>query len=79
MDCVNKQWKEHPNLDVDALKKKVIKEFKQLLKKIAKGYRYDYEFILQEISLIGLLENQQLDNTDFFKQFYLNNSWQTQF
>ena len=76
MDYVSKLSNSYLNQDVDALKYKVISEFKQLLKKIRKGYRPDYEFILQEISFIEL---QQLDNTDFFKQFYLNNAWQTQF
>ena len=76
MDYANKLSNSYLNQDVDALKYKVISEFKQLLKKIRKGYRPDYEFILQEFSLIEL---QQLDNTDFFKQFYLNNAWQTQF
>lgn len=63
--------------DVVVLKKKVITEFDQLLKRIKKGYRPNYEFILQEISLIQLLGT--LDNADFYKQFYLNNAWQTQF
>ena len=76
MDYVSKLSNSYLNQDVDALKYKVISEFKQLLKKIRKGYRPDYEFILQEISFIEL---QQLDNTDFFKQFYLNNAWQTQY
>lgn len=79
MDCVNQMKAMYPNQDVDALKKKVIKEFTQLLKKLKKGYREDYEFILQEISLIQLLESQDIDNAVFFKQFYLNNAWQTQF
>lgn len=76
MDYVSKLSNSYLNQDVDALKQKVISEFKQLLKKIRKGYRPEYEFILQEISLIELW---QLDNTDFFKQFYLNNAWQTQY
>lgn len=76
MDYVNKLSNSYLNQDVDVLKQKVISEFIQLLKKIRKGYRPDYEFILQEISLIELW---QLDNTDFFKQFYLNNAWQTQY
>lgn len=76
MAYVKTIYNSSPNLDVDVLKKKVISEFKDLLKKIRKGYKPDYEFILQEISLIELW---QLDNTDFFKQFYLNNAWQTQF
>ena len=76
MDYANKLSNSYLSPDVDVLKQKVITEFEQLLKKIRKGYRPDYEFILREISLIELW---QLDNTDFFKQFYLNNAWQTQF
>ena len=76
MDYASKLSNSYINQDVDVLKQKVISEFIQLLKKIRKGYRPDYEFILQEISLIELW---QLDNTDFFKQFYLNNAWQTQY
>ena len=71
MDCVSKLSNSYLNLDVDVLKQKVISEFRQLIKKIRKGYRPNYEFILQEISLIELWE---LDNTDFFKQYYLNNA-----
>lgn len=76
MVYVEKIYSSNLNQDVDVLKQKVIDEFKQLLKQVRKGYKPDYEFILQEISLIELW---QLDNTDFFKQFYLNNAWQTQF
>lgn len=76
MDYVNRLSNSYLNQDVDVLKQKIISEFKQLLKQIRKGYRPDYEFILQEISLIELW---QLDNNDFFKQFYLNNAWQTQY
>ena len=76
MVYVEKIYSSNLNQDVDVLKQKVIDEFKQLLKQVRKGYKPDYEFILQEISLIELW---QLDNTDFFKQFYLNNAWQTQY
>lgn len=76
MAYVEKIYNRNLNQDADVLKQKVIAEFMQLLKKVRKGYKPDYEFILQEISLIELW---QLDNTDFFKQFYLNNAWQTQF
>ena len=76
MVYVEKIYSNNLNQDVDVLKQKVIDEFKQLLKRVRKGYKPDYEFILQEISLIELW---QLDNTDFFKQFYLNNAGQTQF
>lgn len=76
MVYVEKIYNSNLNQDVDVLKQKIINEYNQLLKKVRKGYKPDYEFILQEISLIELW---QLDNTDFFKQFYLNNAWQTQY
>lgn len=76
MDYVNKLHSKYQNLDVDVLKQKIIAEFAQLLKKVQKGYKPNYEFILEEISLVELW---QLDDTDFFKQFYLNNAWQTTF
>ena len=47
--------------DVDALKKKVTKEFISLLCDIKKGYKLDYEFILEEISFIDLIQNNEID------------------
>jgi hypothetical protein len=65
---------------VDALKDKVICEFQDLLAWLAKGYNKDYQFILEEISLIGLIEDNELKSSFFITQFYLNNKWQiTQF
>lgn len=40
---------------LNKLKEKVICEFKTLLTKISKGYKLDYEFILEEISFIDLI------------------------
>ena len=47
-------------MDVDALnklKRKVSEEFNTLLCRVKKGYRPDYEFILEEISFIELINN----------------------
>lgn len=46
-------------MDVDALnklKKKVSKEFYKLMCQVRKGYKLDYEFILEEISFIELIQ-----------------------
>lgn len=67
------------NVDVDALKQKTIRDFQGLIKQVKKSIRPNYEFILQEISFIDLLQKYELDNDEFIKQFYLNNTWQTQF
>lgn len=63
----------------DALKDKVIKEFKDLIYYVKKGYRPDYEFILEEISFIDLIENNEINNALIALQYYLNNKWQRRF
>lgn len=64
--------------DADAindLKYKVINQFTNLLCKVSKGYKPDYENILQEISLISLVEDgyMNVDDSLFIIQYYLNN------
>ena len=65
-------------MDVDALKNKVSEEFLRLLRKVKKGYRPNYQFILEEISFIELIENQNIDEKLSLTalQYYLNNKWQ---
>lgn len=46
---------------LNELKKKVIQEFNTLLSKVRKGYKLDYEFLLEEISFIELIQNNELD------------------
>lgn len=58
------------------LKKKVSEEFNNLICKVKKGYKLDYEFILEEISFIDLIENNEIDNNLSALQYYLNNKWQ---
>lgn len=67
--------------DVDALKKKVAKEFTSLLCEIRKGYKLDYEFILEEISFIDLIQHNEIDKklSLIALQYYLNNKWQRQY
>lgn len=68
-------------MDADALKmlkKKVSEEFYNLLCRVKRGYKLDYEFILEEISFIELIQNGELDNKLSLTalQYYLNNKWQ---
>lgn len=67
--------------DVDALKEKVAKEFTSLLCEIRKGYKLDYEFILEEISFIDLIQHNEIDGklSLIALQYYLNNKWQKQY
>ena len=47
---------------LNELKKKVIQEFNALLSRVRKGYKLDYNFLLEEISFIELIQNNELDN-----------------
>lgn len=81
MDCVRQNLDNLQITDVDAvnkLKLKVICEYQNLIKMIQKGYKLDYGFIMEEISLIGLLEDFELDERPslFVTQYYLNNKWE---
>lgn len=60
---------------IDDLKQQVIDGFVKLLCKTAKGYKPDYESILEKISLISLLEDNYININDslFIIQYYLNN------
>lgn len=77
MDCVcHNILQLHPQ-DVDAvsnLKNKTACEFIALLNKVEKGYHPDYQFILEEISLIGI--HNKIDREEFVLQYYLNNPWE---
>jgi hypothetical protein len=55
---------------VDALKRKAIITYKNLLSKVKKGYRPDYKDLLNLICFISLPE--KIDNYDFIKQQLLN-------
>ena len=68
-------------MDVDALsklKKKVSEEFYKLIFQVKKGYKPDHEYILEEISFIELIQNNEIDNKLLLTalQYYLNNKWQ---
>ena len=68
-------------MNVDALndlKKKVSEEFFQLMCRVRRGYKPNYEFILEEISFIDLIKNREIDDKLSLTalQYYLNNKWQ---
>ena len=68
-------------MDVDALsklKKKVSEEFYKLIFQVRKGHKPDHEYILEEISVIELIQNNEIDNKLLLTalQYYLNNKWQ---
>lgn len=68
-------------MDVDVLKEKVSTEFTNFLCEVRKGYKPNYEFILEEISFIDLIQNNEIDEklSLIALQYYLNNKWQKQY
>lgn len=64
---------------IDMLKKKVLCETQSLLHSLQRGYRLDTQFILSEIKLIDMLNEDRLDEnfSSYALQFYLNNLWET--
>lgn len=61
-------------MDVDALKLKIIQDFSKFLCEVRKGYKPNYDFILEEISLVDILQNCDSDKTFLITlQYYLNN------
>jgi hypothetical protein len=70
---VSKYWYNILSNEYEALK--ISCEFLTLLSMVERGYRPDYEFILEEISLLEIYNN--LDKKEFILQYYLNNPWET--
>lgn len=62
---------------VDALKNKVIEEFYEMLCRIRKGYRVNYEYLLEEISFINLIQDKEIDDklSLTILQYYLNGKY----
>nr|DAM35539.1 MAG TPA: hypothetical protein [Bacteriophage sp.] len=62
---------------VDALKNKVIEEFYEMLCRVRKGYRVNYEYLLEEISFINLIQDKEIDDklSLTILQYYLNGKY----
>lgn len=58
-----------------SLKNGVICDFQDLLLTAEKGHRYDYQMILEKISLIDIAENAGLDKIDYFTNYYNSLRW----
>ena len=67
---INSYMDINQDLAVDALKIKAIKRYEELLRNIKKGYKSDYQDILNLICFINL--PVKLDNHNFIKQQLLN-------
>ena len=62
-----------PETDIDLLKDKVICEYLRIISDLERGQYSNLEILLEEISLIDI----ELDNKEFYIQYYLNNDQRT--
>ena len=76
MDYVNLTQRQQAQA-VDALKNKVIEEFYEMLCRVRKGYRVNYEYLLEEISFINLIQDKEIDDklSLTILQYYLNGKY----
>lgn len=76
MDYVNLTQRQQLQA-VDALKNKVIEEFYEMLCRVRKGYRVNYEYLLEEISFINLIQDKEIDDklSLTILQYYLNGKY----
>lgn len=64
--------------EVCKLKEQTICDFQDLLFKATKGRYFDYEQILQKISLIDIAENMgNIDRLDYYVTYYNSIQWVT--
>lgn len=68
MECVSRQNQKVQG--VDALKDKIICDFIKFIKCLNRGKPFDYQFILEEISLVELYND--ISEIDYLIQYYLN-------
>lgn len=56
---------------MDELKRKAIQDYNNFLRRLFKGYKDDYSFLMNEIIFI---ENcSQMDSIELIKEYFLNN------
>ena len=75
MEYVNPNIELLISTDVDALKYQSIKWFENLICDLQKGYKKDYQNILEIISLIDIYSVLD-DKKKYYKEFYLNRNYE---
>lgn len=63
-------------MDATVLKEKIISDFTNFLCQVRKGYKPNYEILLEEISFVDLIQNNDLDENFSLTvlQYYSNNN-----
>lgn len=62
--------------DLNDLKESTICDFKDLLQSVERGHRYNYDMILEKISLIQITEDFSMKKLDYFINYYKALQWE---
>ncbi len=70
MDRMCVQCQQTDVVAVNNLKKKIIKDYVRIIKRMNKGYKDDFSYILNEISFLGVWSN--IDKPKIIYEYFIN-------
>lgn len=70
MDQMCVQCQQTDVVAVNNLKKKIIKDYVRIVKRMNKGYKDDFRYILNEISFLGVWSN--IDKPEIIYEYFIN-------
>lgn len=70
MDRMCAQCQKTDAVAVNNLKKKIIKDYVRIVKRMNKGYKDDFSYILNEISFLGVWSN--IDKPEIIYEYFIN-------
>lgn len=70
MDRMCVQCQQTDVVAVNNLKKKIIKDYVRIIKRMNKGYKDDFSYILNEISFLGVWSN--IDKPEIIYEYFIN-------
>lgn len=70
MDRMCVQCQQTDVVAVNNLKKKIIKDYVRIVKRMNKGYKDDFRYILNEISFLGVWSN--IDKPEIIYEYFIN-------
>lgn len=70
MDQMCAQYQQTDAVAVNNLKKKIIKDYVHIVKRMNKGYKDDFSYILNEINFLGVWSN--IDKPEIIYEYFIN-------
>ena len=70
MDQMCAKYQQTDAVAVNNLKKKIIKDYVHIVKRMNKGYKDDFSYILNEINFLGVWSN--VDKPEIIYEYFIN-------